>query len=161
MSEASAVPEFAAALGRLPSGIFVLTAKSGADETGMLASWVQQAGFEPPMVTVAIKLGRYVGDWLEQGEEFILNALPEKSHLMKHFGRGFEPGEPAFTGVNIDRARENGPPILTEALAYLVCRGSKAIDSGDHRIYLAEVTGGATLRDEKPAVHIRKNGLHY
>ncbi len=161
MSDAAQVPEFAPVLGRVPSGIFVLTAKSGEDETGMLASWVQQAGFEPPMVTVAVKLGRYIGDWLEQGGDFVLNLLPEKSHLMKHFGRGFEPGEPAFTGVSTDRIAENAPPILTDALGYFVCRGSKAIDSGDHRIYLAEVIGGKMLADERPAVHIRKSGLHY
>lgn len=161
MSDAPQVPEFAAVLGRVPSGIFVLTAKSGDDETGMLASWVQQAGFEPPMVSVAVKLGRYVGDWLEQGGEFVLNLLPEKSPLMKHFGRGFEPGEPAFNDVGTDRPVENGPPVLTDALGYMVCRGSKAIDSGDHRIYLAQVTGGNMLRDERPAVHVRKNGLHY
>ncbi len=161
MADAAQVPEFASVLGRIPSGVFVLTARSGADETGMLASWVQQAGFEPPMVSVAVKLGRYVGDWLEQGGEFVLNLLPEKSPLMKHFGRGFEPGEPAFTGIGTDRPSESAPPVLTDALGYLLCRGSKAIDSGDHRIYLAEVIGGAALRDDRPAVHIRKSGLHY
>ncbi|MBI3469346.1 MAG: flavin reductase family protein, partial [Planctomycetes bacterium] len=31
-------------LGRLPSGVFILTARDGTDETGMLASWVMQAG---------------------------------------------------------------------------------------------------------------------
>ena len=34
-------------LGRLPSGLYVLTAGRGAAATGMLASWVQQVGFEP------------------------------------------------------------------------------------------------------------------
>ena len=31
-----------AALGRIPSGLFVLTLRHGGRETGMLASWVQQ-----------------------------------------------------------------------------------------------------------------------
>ena len=42
-------------LGRVPSGIFILTVGTGDRATGMLASWVMQAGFEPPMVTVAVK----------------------------------------------------------------------------------------------------------
>ncbi len=42
MNDATASDSLAAALGRIPSGLFVLTAGSGATETGMLASWVQQ-----------------------------------------------------------------------------------------------------------------------
>ncbi len=64
-------------LGRLPSGIFILTIGSGDRATGMLASWVMQAGFEPPMVTVAIKQGRYVGEWLAEGQPFVLNLVGE------------------------------------------------------------------------------------
>ena len=47
-------------LGRVASGIYILTIRNQDQETGMLASWVLQAGFEPPMVTVAVKKGRYV-----------------------------------------------------------------------------------------------------
>ena len=42
MSEAERVKPWAAALGRIPSGLFVVTACRGDDATGMLASWVQR-----------------------------------------------------------------------------------------------------------------------
>ena len=81
-------------LGRVPSGIFILTAGVGERATGMLSSWVMQAGFEPPMVSVGVKLGRYVCDWLTEGQPFVLNLVGEsQSQLLKHFGKGFEPGE--------------------------------------------------------------------
>ena len=35
----------AAALGKVPSGLFILTVGRGQAETGMLASWVQQCSF--------------------------------------------------------------------------------------------------------------------
>src|SRR5258706_383723 len=50
--------ELALALGRVPSGLFILTVCDGQRETGMLASWVQQCSFEPPQVSVAVKHGR-------------------------------------------------------------------------------------------------------
>ncbi len=54
-----------AVLGRTPSGIFILIAGDGQDNTtGMLASWVQQASFEPPQVTVAVNKKRYINEWL-------------------------------------------------------------------------------------------------
>ena len=52
----------------------------------MLASWVMQAGFEPPMVSVAVKQGRYVCDWLTEGQPFVLNLVGEgQKKLLKHF----------------------------------------------------------------------------
>ena len=57
----------AQALGRIPSGLFVLTVRNGAKETGMLASWVQQCSFDPPRLTIAIRQGRDVLEWLEDG----------------------------------------------------------------------------------------------
>jgi flavin reductase (DIM6/NTAB) family NADH-FMN oxidoreductase RutF len=155
------VSAVAVVLGKVPSGLFILTVRHGDQETGMLASWVMQAGFEPPMVSVAVKQGRYVGEWLTSGSPFVLNALGE-SHktLLSHFGRGFEPGEAAFSGLNIVRT-DDGVPALADTLGYLECRPKVHVDSGDHRVFLAEVTGGKFANDVPPYVHIRKNGLKY
>jgi flavin reductase (DIM6/NTAB) family NADH-FMN oxidoreductase RutF len=148
-------------LGRVTSGIYILTAGEGERATGMLASWVMQAGFEPPMITVAVKQGRYVGDWLSNGEPFVLNVVAEdQKHLLKHFGKGFEPGEPAFTGLSVQTAA-NGVPALAEALGRLECENASHVDSGDHRIFLARVTAGELLNDVAPMVHIRKSGARY
>ena len=76
---------FQPVLGRVPSGIFILTIGTGPRATGMLSSWVMQAGFEPPMVSVAVKQGRYVCDWITAGEPFVLNLVGESQQkLMKH-----------------------------------------------------------------------------
>jgi flavin reductase (DIM6/NTAB) family NADH-FMN oxidoreductase RutF len=148
-------------LGRIPSGIFILTVGDGERATGMLASWVMQAGFEPPMVTVAVKQGRYVGEWISQGDPFVLNLVAdEQKHLLKHFGKGFEPGEPAFSGLAV-RSAGNGVPALSEAIGHLECEMADCLESGDHRIFLARVSDGALANDLPPMVHIRKTGAHY
>ena len=66
---------FQPVLGRLPSGLFILTIGTGPRATGMLTSWVMQAGLQPPMVSVAVKLGRYVCDWITAGQPFVLNLV--------------------------------------------------------------------------------------
>jgi flavin reductase (DIM6/NTAB) family NADH-FMN oxidoreductase RutF len=153
--------QLAAVLGRVPSGLFVLTLRHKNDETGMLASWVMQAGFEPPMVTVAVKRGRYVEQWLSDGAAFVLNLLAEdQKSLLAHFGRGFEPGEPAFNGLSVNRTHA-GLPTLADALGHLECHPKRHIDSGDHRIFLAEVSAGHLAGEGEPYIHIRKNGLRY
>ena len=153
--------DFDPVLGRIASGIYILTAGTGPRATGMLASWVMQAGFEPPMVSVAVKSGRYVGDWLTQGEPFVLNIVAEKQFdLLKHFGKGFERNQPAFEGLAV-RHCPRGIPILEDCLGHLECEPAAHIDSGDHRIFLARVVRGAMPEPAEPMVHIRKSGSNY
>lgn len=164
-SPSPAVPAgVAEALGRLPSGLFILTTRRGNRSTGLLASWVQQAGFDPPMVTVALGRDRYVADWVAESGRFVLNQLRAgDKHLLKHFARGFGPDEPAFTGLDlIDDAR--GGPVLVDALGYLDLEVAGDLDGGgDHRVLLARLVGGALLPGDRrdPMVHVRRNGLHY
>jgi flavin reductase (DIM6/NTAB) family NADH-FMN oxidoreductase RutF len=152
-------------LGRTPSGLFILTAR-GPDgtETGMLASWVQQASFDPPMMTVAVNRKRYLNDWLTSGAAVALNLLGE-SHksLLGHFARGFEPGAPAFEGIAVVRT-PGGNPALAAALGWLEGRVVGRLETGDHVVYSVELSAagsGSALETEKPWVHIRKNGFNY
>lgn len=151
----------AAALGRIPSGIYILTARHGDESTGMLASWVQQAGFDPPTVSVAIGRQRYLCEWLSAGAPFALHVVGHhQTNLMKHFGRGFERGQAAFEGLVV-RSSAQQVPLLDEALAYLECAPRGHVDSGDHRVFLAEVTGGDVPHPGEPLVHLRRSGLKY
>lgn len=153
--------EIAPLLGQVPSGLFILTARQGDQETGMLASWVMQAGFDPPMLTVCVRQGRYVCEWLSAGAPFALHLLSsENKNLMSHFGRGFEPGQQAFEGLEIERTG-SGLPVLTSTLGFLECQAKEHLDSADHRIFLAEIIGGRKHAEVRPLVHLRKNGLRY
>jgi flavin reductase (DIM6/NTAB) family NADH-FMN oxidoreductase RutF len=158
----SKTKSFDPVLGRVPSGIFILTVGSGSKATGMLASWVMQAGFEPPMVSMAVKLGRYVCDWITEGQPFVLNLVGEtQKDLLKHFAKGFEPGAPAFDGVPVTHCAR-GVPVLKDSLGHLECEPVRHVDSGDHRVFLANVVRGKLIHTEgKPMIHVRKSGANY
>ncbi|WP_339908415.1 flavin reductase family protein [Symmachiella dynata] len=157
--------DLAQVLGRIPSGVFILTCgDDNGNTTGMLASWVQQAAFEPPMISVVVKEGRYVNDWLGQTGRAVVNVVSEsQKQLLGHFGRGFEPDQPAFEGLEITTG-ETGLPILTDGLGYLEGEVVESLAAGDHRVYLLKVIAagsGPRLADEAPMIHIRKNGFNY
>jgi flavin reductase (DIM6/NTAB) family NADH-FMN oxidoreductase RutF len=154
--------DLGAALGRVPSGLFVLTVRNDGHATGMLASWVQQAGFEPPMVSVAFHKDRYVADWVRSAGRFVLNQIPSGNKpLLRHFAKGFAPDEPAFEGLRIAEEHVAGP-VLAEALSYLVVEPAGEVPGGDHVVMLGRVVEGGVLDPEgHPLVHIRQNGLHY
>jgi flavin reductase (DIM6/NTAB) family NADH-FMN oxidoreductase RutF len=151
------------ALGRLPSGLYIATAARGEKRTGMLASWVQQAGFLPPSLTVAVARQRFFIDWVAEAGGFTLNQVASgRKSLLKHFSRGFDPADDAFEGLDLIDTPEAAGPVLADSMAYLDCRTKGSMDSGDHRIFLAEIVGGRLIdRTSEPFVHVRKSGMTY
>ncbi len=152
-------------LGRIPSGVFILVAgNTDGQQTGMLASWVQQASFEPPQVTLAVNKARYLNEWLEPDSPVTLNQVGQKDPILfRHFGKGFEPDEDAFDGVNSE-STDCGLPQLTDAMVTLEGRVVSKMDAGDHIIYLITILSGQAHQDPddfRPFVHIRKNGFSY
>lgn len=149
------------ALGRIASGVFVITAGKGDKGTGFVASWVQQAAFEPPLVSLAVKQGRAIQTLIESGEPFVVHVLGEgQKKIISHFAKGFAPGEAAFEGVAV-KAGVTGAPVIDGVTAYLECKFHSKTAAGDHVIYLGEVVAGGVGDEAEPDVRLRKNGLAY
>jgi len=153
--------QLAAALGRIPSGLFILTARQGEGETGMLASWVQQCSFVPPLVSLCVQPGREIAAWLQPEATFTLNILDDtQTDMIVHFGRGFALDQPAFDGLEVERSAE-WPPVLTDALACLHGRVLSRQTVGDHDLLIGTIVAGRMLGEGQPMVHLRKSGMHY
>ncbi|BAY91728.1 MULTISPECIES: diflavin flavoprotein [unclassified Tolypothrix] len=151
------------AVGRIIGSLCIVTAKQGDISSAMLASWVAQASFSPPGLTIAVAKDRAVETLTHTGNKFVLNILKEGNHLglMKHFLKPFGPAQDRFAGVATEES-ENGSPILNDALAYLECSVKNRLESGDHWLVYATVENGKVLnQDGVTAVHHRKSGTHY
>jgi flavin reductase (DIM6/NTAB) family NADH-FMN oxidoreductase RutF len=160
-TQAGGTEPWAAALGRIPSGLFVLTARHGRRETGMLASWVQQCSFDPPQVTVAVRKGRFLLDWLTDAAPFAVNVIAEgQKQLVAHFGKGFDEEQSAFDGLDVHRP-DGSAPVLATALAWLDCRVAGRFDAGDHVLVVGRVVGGSVQHEGRPTVHVRRSGQNY
>ena len=159
------LPVLAQVLGRIPSGVFIVAVAGPAGRrTGLLASWVQQASFAPPQVTIAVNKSRWFIDWLTPGTSVVLNQIQKGDPILfRHFGKGFEPESDAFAGVE-SHPGESGLPILTAAMAALEGTVTSCMEAGDHRILLVTLTAAHAIRppaEFDPFVHVRKNGLIY
>ncbi|MBW4663594.1 MAG: diflavin flavoprotein [Chroococcus sp. CMT-3BRIN-NPC107] len=151
------------ALGRISSGLYIITAKKGDLTSAMLASWVSQASFTPLGLTIAVAKDRAIESLMQVGDRFVLNVLEEGNHLhlMKHFLKRFSPGADRFAGIKTQTA-ENGSPILTDALAYLECVVTTRMETSDHWIVYSTVDAGRVSKPEAlTAVHHRKVANYY
>ncbi len=149
------------ALGRVVGALCVVTAKKGELANGMLASWVSQATFSPPGLTVAVAKERAIESLMHVGSPFVLNILPEGKQLQKQFMKNYAPGEDRFADIETEAA-ENGCPILKQALAYIELQVQNRMECGDHWLVYGVAKSGKVLEPEKvTAVHHRNSGSHY
>ena len=148
------------ALGKIASGLYVVTAQLSDGPIGMLCSFVEQAGFEPPMISLALGHGRPMAAALEGDRVFGLHILSKaNSSLVKSFARG---GTPESFREHPLIENPFGIPQFTEAFAFLACKVAGHLTSGDHTIYVAEVLDGILQHpQQEPMIRIRPNGFGY
>ncbi len=148
------------AVGRIVGSLCVLTVKRGEISTAMLASWVSQASFNPPGLTIAVAKDRAIETYLFEGDRFVLNILEQGKQLRKHFMKKFAPGEDRFTDVQVEPTE--GGLILPDGLAFLECRVMQRMECGDHWLIYAIVENGKLLQSNGlTAIHHRKTASNY
>jgi flavorubredoxin/flavin reductase (DIM6/NTAB) family NADH-FMN oxidoreductase RutF len=147
------------ATGRVTGSLSVITAKRGNVDFGFLTSWVSQAGFNPPALTISVAKDREAQYLAEAGQSFVLNVLKEGRNLQRYFLKS--DGSNPLNQVETQPAA-NGCLILIEALAYLECKVEKRMDCGDHWLLYAIVKNGKVLESTGvTAVSHRKSGNQY
>lgn len=170
-TQSEPIEAIGAALGRIPSGLFVVTWRhrenaADAPDRAMLASWIMQGGFVPPLITIAVAATRDLLAAIDQCTPFVVNVLGESQRsLVGRFGKPAAPGEDPFAGMVVDRS-PSGTAVIPEAIAWLECQavtqaGGSGGQMGDHVLILARVLAAGTGPDQAPLVHVRKNGLRY
>ena len=153
--------EVGKALGRVPSGLFVVTAKHKDAEDAVLASWVNQCSFDPPALTVALGVTRQARLLVEASQAFIVNVLGKNSNdLMKHFFKAPEPGVSVFEGLKVSKGFRD-IKVLDDAVACVECELREQAAFGDHLVYVGEIVSGKMLQGGDPYFHIRDNGFNY
>jgi flavorubredoxin/flavin reductase (DIM6/NTAB) family NADH-FMN oxidoreductase RutF len=149
------------AMGRIIGSLCVVTLQRSDSRTAILTSWVSQATFTPPGLTIAIPKDAAENTLDHSGDPFVLNILREGKNLRRYFQKLTATGQDPFKEVEIDLAR-NGSPILKGALSYLECTVQTRMDCGDHWLIYAIVNTGKVLElNGTTAVLHRKSGSAY
>jgi flavin reductase (DIM6/NTAB) family NADH-FMN oxidoreductase RutF len=155
-------PTYAAPLGKIVSGCYIITLKNEAEENAFLGSFLIQVGFNPPTVALAVGKGRYAYSLIKTLKPFTINIIgKEQMFFFKHFGKGFNPGEYPYQNINLITDKTNAP-VLADSIGYLEVQYKGEYETNDHIVVFAEVIQGEMLQnDASPYVHIRKSGLNY
>ena len=143
----------------LSYGVYVLTTKNKDNYSAATITWVSQASFEPPMLSVCLKRDSGPYSLVRERKEFILHMLCDDQ---KDFASNF------FTCTNVVDDELNGEkfeliddlPVLNAAPSYVRCSVLEVLEKGDHPLFLCLVKGIKLINSVKP-LELRQTGWKY
>ncbi len=148
------------ALGRVSSGLYIVTGQLDGEPLGMLCSFIEQASFAPPMLTLALRPDRRIAQALHESGRIGINVLGEDNQdLMRPFANP-KNADP-FAGISVEPEPAD-LPRLSGALAFLAATLRGTLEAGDHQVHLLEITDGCLQNPSgRPMFRVRRDGFQY
>ncbi|HEY9900324.1 MAG TPA: flavin reductase family protein [Pantanalinema sp.] len=153
IGEAARLDRADKALDAVVSSVAVLTAHHDGRSMGIVVATIATASQHPPRISVAVRRQHPVHDLIKESGFFAVNLLERaQGGLEECFTAPPPAGASQFAGVEYDQGVSSGAPILRGALAFLECRVSSALDTGDHTLFIGDLLDGGVLRDGQPMI---------
>lgn len=151
---------FRDALRHFPSGVTIVTIKSGDIVHGLTVSAFASICPQPPLILVSIDHKHSAFELFErEGATFAVNILHyDQQELSNRFA--WTKDEDRFKAGDWGTAA-TGAPILKDCLAWLDCSIYSRHDAGTHTIYLGEVqASGVPQPGQPPLVYWNRGYRH-
>jgi flavin reductase (DIM6/NTAB) family NADH-FMN oxidoreductase RutF len=143
-----------------PYGIYIMSASAGEQVAAIIATWVTQVSFEPPLVAVAVEEeGGFLGQIIA-AKQFSLSLLPEDGIEVAKYVLKNGPLFPLETEGLPFVNGENAPPRPAGAHSTINCRVRETYPAGDHVLVLGEITG-AKVQGSGPVLTLQDTGWKY
>jgi flavin reductase (DIM6/NTAB) family NADH-FMN oxidoreductase RutF len=149
------VDELRELMRRVPAPVGVLTFEVEGRRYGVTVGSVLSLSLEPPLVGVSIGLQSSTHAPFRETEMFAINALGgDQDGLAQHFARSVPPYV-MWNGIAVREG--DGPPQLTEALGWIVCRRGPEVETGDHTFFVGEVLSVELGREAPGLAYLRQS----
>lgn len=145
------VPEslYREALSHWASGVTVIAVREESRVYATTATAFASASLRPPLVLFVLGAGAQALPFLAPGRACAISILAEaQRRYATIFADAFPVGPSPFPAT--------GPPVIPGALVVLQCEIEKAIEAGDHHIFIARVAHAEIGPDAPPLVHYRR-----
>ena len=144
-----------------PYGLHAVTVRAGDDQHAIVAAWVMQVSYTPPMVVVAAENESRCLPMIRDAKAFAVNVLgAEQRELAARLGRGGTAAAQSLLGVPTRPAPVTGAPVLGTCLGWLECRLVATMPAGDHTLVLGEVVEAGVEREGLPLT-LAETGMKY
>jgi flavin reductase (DIM6/NTAB) family NADH-FMN oxidoreductase RutF len=139
-------------------GIYVLTTRFEGTVNGMIASWVSQISYDPPLIMAAVHPNRFSHELLLRGSHFALHILSrgQKDLLARFKG---PVADEKFSAI----ARSDGVtgcPVLADCIGCMECRIVHSLAPGNHTLFVGEVVNAVFNGQNTPLCTLDYDGCY-
>lgn len=131
-------------LEKISYGIYIVTAEHQSNVHAMVASWVTQASYRPPMVVIGIKSNRAMNRVIPQSKVFGLSLLHSGQ---KDLVRTIKESVPEANPPWIEKNTAAGAPVIKDAWGFLELRLVQFPAPGDHTLFVGRILDGWIAKD--------------
>ncbi len=151
---------FRNALRHFPSGVAIVTIRSGEQIHGLTVSAFASVSTKPPLVMIAVDHQHSAYPLIEADQAtFAANILAyDQINMSNRFA--WIKDEDRFKKGDWETA-VTGAPILIDSLAWLDCTIKSRLDAGTHTIYVGEVQASGVQRAEQPPLIYWNRGYRH
>jgi flavin reductase (DIM6/NTAB) family NADH-FMN oxidoreductase RutF len=138
-------------MARVPTSVAVVTVELRGQRVGLTVASLVSLSLEPPLVGVAVRRDAALHELLRDAGRFAVSVLAAgQEALAQHFARGVPPIA-LWERIPL-RDESEGPPELDGAVAWLRCRVSAELETGDHTFFVGEVESAERGPVDQPLV---------
>ena len=144
---------FRAAMGSWPSGVTIITSRSGDQIHGMTVSDFSGVSLDPPLALVCASKTSVTTELIQSGRCFGVNVLREDQDALSNKFASKKDEFRRFEGVETFEEK-TGAPLLADALVNLDCRVVAVHEAGDHLLCVGEIEA-SRVGEGEPLLYFR------
>ncbi len=131
----------------IPYGLYIVGAKGSEGHTTIVANWVCQVSFDPPLMMVSIEKDSEIRSDIERSKYFSVNMLASgQRETAKAFLKPSRHSDPHDLAGKI-LAGTHGSPLLRDAVAWMELKVVDSFSAGDHIVFIGNVLEAELIRN--------------
>ncbi len=138
-------------LRKLPHPLNICGVREGEELNGFTLSWMTQASFKPPLVTIGVRQDSRSHAMIKASQVFTVSFLAAgQQNIAERFFQPQRRVGDKLGEIDFYVGEATGCPILSEALGYIECQVKGSLEQGDHSVFLGEVVAAGLHQDAEP-----------
>jgi len=150
--------DYRSALGCLASGVAVICAKKGSEQTGITVSSLTSLSLNPPLILFCLDAKSSSKKFFMKDDCFSINLLSEEQKNISAIFASRDKKDWGAVPHALLHFKKFRAPVLDHAITHMVCTVEKRIKGGDHLIITGRVHSVSHPNETgKPLLYYRRN----
>lgn len=146
---------------KIPNALALVGSRAGDEWNGMTTSWITQVAQEPVLIGVGIDTEAVTHRLIAEGGAFSVNLWDaENTRPFVKFSKPATKDGMELNGYPIEEG-SIGVPIFTDAIAWMECQVTEAVDCGSHTFFIGELVAAGVNNDDARAAAMSDTRMKY